>query len=36
MKITLNVFGKKSFWVILVSVLTAFLIISICSKSSFH
>ena len=35
MKTTLNVFGKKSFWVILASVLTAFLIISICSKSSF-
>lgn len=35
MKTTLNVFGKKSFWVILVSALTSFLIISICSKSSF-
>lgn len=35
MKKTINVFGKKSFWVILVSVLTSFSIIAICSKSSF-
>lgn len=35
MKITINELNKKSLWVILVSALTSFLIISICSKSSF-
>ncbi|MGN1433684.1 MAG: hypothetical protein ACI4XI_08280 [Ruminococcus sp.] len=35
MKITINALNKKYFWIFITSLLTSFLLISICSKSSF-